>query len=113
MLGDTAFGQGEVVGCRTISSSLADGDEVGNSDYVAGVVAIAKYYSEIGRAFNSRIIIDSILDLCIAVRKKNIIQPAVRTGFHRGYAISIIELKEGTIWRVIIDIVRVTIAKVH
>lgn len=38
--GDTAFGQGEVVGCRAVVRSLADGDEVGISDRVVVVARI-------------------------------------------------------------------------
>ena len=53
--GDTAFGQGKVVGCWAVVRSLADGDEVGISHRVVVVAGVFQHHPEIGRAGNSRI----------------------------------------------------------
>ena len=99
MGGDTAFGQGEVVGCRTVGTCLNNSDEVGRIDHMAVVVAIAEHHLEVGCAGNSRVITEATIELTLI---KISAQPAVHARSHRGYGIGTIELHAGIVTRNII-----------
>ena len=70
-MGDTAFGQGEVVGSRTVGTFLINGNEVGGVDHGVGVGIVAQHHSQVGRAGNPRIIAESTAEFIVVIVPKS------------------------------------------